>query len=506
MKTYLRINLEFSNDYYDRSIKDSNIIETNIDPFYVLEDSSFSTYFDSNNQYDIIDGDKLYFLPGVSIPRIKLKNLNINNKVKTVRDITQANAVFFSKNTLGKITDRKWFYTIKTENFKTLVESAKDKFDAWQYSNLTAALEFYDTSHILCDYNTKMNVIKTLKENCTEVVFDDLEYKFNNGYSQGFDIVDSKFTDVVKQLPNLSLYPEESLIKHLNGDDAIEITEELFESLKDMFKSSDSDNHVLAMEIMANSNYNGSLIYLELLFHKYWNVIDRSNTKTHVNFKSLLSFLGKKRSLHTDHDDIMNSLIKHEQLNETNLNILIQNTIENLYSPFSSSYFKIASVTMNEDVLKKLNTNFIYKTSEDFIPEPEVIEPVLEPSEDDMMLYNHDDTALGEVMTQSFRDDLVYSMSGVVVSEDEVRNASIDEVLQYTDVAEKEIEHCIDDIIIQYTDPAGNTFEAPVVAPCVGHDAETIKDEELILNEFSALDNEFESLLTQEEDDTDFKL
>jgi hypothetical protein len=137
--------------------------------------------------------------------------------------------------------------------------------------------------------------------------------------------------------------------------------------------------------------------------------------------------------------------------------------------------------------LKKLNTNFIYKTSEDFIPEPEVIEPVLEPSEDDMMLYNHDDIALDEVLTQSLKDDLVYGMSGVVVSEDEVRNASIDEVLQYTDVV-------------------GNTFEAPVVAPCVGHDAETIKDEELILNEFSALDNEFESLLTQEEDDTDFKL
>ncbi len=488
MKTYLRINLQFSSDYYDtKSIQDLNIIETDIEPFYVLEDSTLSTYFDSTKQYNITDGDKLYFLPGVSIPRIKLKNLNINNKVKTVRDINQANAVFFGKNTLGKITDRTWFYTIKTENFKTLVESVKDKFDPWQYTNLTAALEFYDTSHILCDYNTKLNVIKSLKESCAELVFDDLEFKQGNGYSTSFDIVDKKFTDTVKQLSSLRLYPEESLIKHLNGDDAIEITEELFNSLTDMFRSSDSDNHVLAMEIMANSNYNGSLIYLELLFHNYWNVIDRSNTKNHVNFKSLLSFLGKKRSLHTDHDDIMNSLIKNEQLNETNLNILIQNTVDKLYSPFGSSYFQIASITLNDDLLKNLNANFVYKTCEDFIPEPEVAELILEPSQDDMMLYEHDDIALAEVLAQSLKDDLVYGMSDVVVSEDGIRNASIDEVIHYTDIA-------------------GNTFEAPVVPPCVGHDAETIRDEELILNEFSALDNEFESLLTQEENDTDFKL
>ena len=35
--------------------------------------------------------------------------------------------------------------------------------------------------------------------------------------------------------------------------------------------------------------------------------------------------------------------------------------------------------------------------------------------------------------------------------------------------------------IVQYTDPAGNTFEAPIVPPCAGHDAETEKEEFLSL-------------------------
>jgi hypothetical protein len=81
---------------------------------------------------------------------------------------------------------------------------------------------------------------------------------------------------------------------------------------------------------------------------------------------------------------------------------------------------------------------------------------------------------IDEVLAQSFRDDLVYGMSGIIVTEDEVRNASIDEVMQYTDAV-------------------GNTFEAPVVPPCAGHDAETVKDlEDEILS--TEVENFFEEV------------
>ena len=65
-------------------------------------------------------------------------------------------------------------------------------------------------------------------------------------------------------------------------------------------------------------------------------------------------------------------------------------------------------------------------------------------------------------------------------------------------IAEVEAEEVIDrnitiDEVLQYTDPAGNTFEAPVVPPCAGHDAETVKDleEEILVTE---VENFFEAV------------
>lgn len=65
-------------------------------------------------------------------------------------------------------------------------------------------------------------------------------------------------------------------------------------------------------------------------------------------------------------------------------------------------------------------------------------------------------------------------------------------------IAEAEATEVIDrnitiDEVVHYTDPAGNTFEAPVVPPCAGHDAETVKDleEEILLTE---VENFFEAI------------
>jgi hypothetical protein len=65
-------------------------------------------------------------------------------------------------------------------------------------------------------------------------------------------------------------------------------------------------------------------------------------------------------------------------------------------------------------------------------------------------------------------------------------------------IARVESEHTIDcnitiDEVIKYTDAAGNTFEAPVVPPCAGHDVETVKDleEEILATE---VENFFEEV------------
>ena len=55
------------------------------------------------------------------------------------------------------------------------------------------------------------------------------------------------------------------------------------------------------------------------------------------------------------------------------------------------------------------------------------------------------------------------------IAEMEAEEFPIPEVIEYE-------EPFVNDEVITYTDPAGNTFEAPVVPPCAGHDTETEKD------------------------------
>jgi hypothetical protein len=70
------------------------------------------------------------------------------------------------------------------------------------------------------------------------------------------------------------------------------------------------------------------------------------------------------------------------------------------------------------------------------------------------------------------------------------------EYLSKEELITKYGEHFTDsdlDKIVNYTDAVGNTFEAPVVPPCAGHDAETVKDlEDEILS--TEVENFFETI------------
>ena len=148
------------------------------------------------------------------------------------------------------------------------------------------------------------------------------------------------------------------------------IDEVVYEQLSQMFKSSDLDNTVIAMEIMANSKFKESLLYIHLLFKEYHQSIAESHTKNHVNFKALLSYLGKDNySLESKLDTIVDSLILKGVLTEDMLNILMTRYSEQIVKHGSSEYFKVKSITAIEQVLKLINSNYNYTTISDFIPE-----------------------------------------------------------------------------------------------------------------------------------------
>jgi hypothetical protein len=370
MKTYLHI--------FDIEADDNELI-IKVQPLYCAENSN-NPIGASDKDYDPTKGDKLYFLPGVNIPRVKLKDLSLQHGIKTVRDIDQATHVFVGKNTKDKIVNGHWYYTVNTSAIRAILNDPELVMDDYYKENLNQALEFYTEDKIIVDYHSSSELRNS-------------ELPFVQRYMTGnlsrsstiFYTVDDDHKDLFPGILNLELYDESKLLKHINGDDAATIDETMFLQISDMFKSSDQDNHILAMEIMANCNYIDSLLYIEMLFEKYENQMYNCHTRNHVNFKSLLSFLGKKKTyMNTDIDDVVKSLINKGVFDIDKVNVIMKYYGEAIANQGGTDFFTVKSLTLSEEAAKLLNTNYVHETFPDFIPEGGVEVPEIHGNLDDL--------------------------------------------------------------------------------------------------------------------------
>jgi hypothetical protein len=157
---------------------------------------------------------------------------------------------------------------------------------------------------------------------------------------------------------------EACILEHVNGEDAAIIDDTMFKQLKEMLASSDSDNHVLAMEIIANSNYKQSLLYIEMLFKDHSNTMYNTHTKNHVNFKSLLSYVNKTSSMHTDLDNIVRSLVSHNCLSNDKLTVLMQTYGDEIDRHGSTDCFQVTHVRLSDEYLASLKGEYIYNLKE----------------------------------------------------------------------------------------------------------------------------------------------
>lgn len=377
MENTLIIKLEISNtDYFDNhdlALLDYN---TEVDLQYATF-NSVRTLFPVTTGYEPTTGDKLFFAKSVNIPRVKLKNLTKDYKIKATTKIEDASAVFISDNTTAKYTEARWHYNVKTEKFKEFFQGAVDGgyIDNYYADKVNTALEFYENEYIAIEYNTK-SVLEDVH----------IPFRLTEGVSfssQKLQYISDEYVSSYKDMLNFTgpIYDESELLKYLNGSDALAIEENMYESLCEMFDSSDRDNHTLAMEIMANSQFEDSILYLSLLFNKYYNRIQDSRSKSHVNFKSLLALMDIRSSYyHLNIDEIVERLKKHGKLTKESVDIILKKLGDQIIDGGGDSqYFKIKTITMTEEMLAVLNLNYEYTLHGDFTPQsPEIEEEVVE--------------------------------------------------------------------------------------------------------------------------------
>ena len=391
---------------FDYSVENNRLTEVDIK----IEttnyfDPSIDTFNINQNGYTPMKGDKLYFLPGVNIPRIKLKDLATKFGIRTVRDVSEANVIFGSSKTKDKMTGYTWKYKIPTTLVQLFFETYKNDMDDYQFSKIDNALEFYTEEYILTDWSTARNFtdndLPQWNSYSAQPQYVDYHSKSRSS-SEHVHEVNKEYIHLYELIKGREIIDESCLLDQLNGDDAVIIDADMFTQLSTMFNSSDDDNHILAMEIMANSKYKESLLYIEMIFKNHAYTIGNCHTKNHVNFKSLLSYLGKSnRYIDTSLDDIMESLISKKVLTKDKVDILLENYGHEINNRGDSTYFKVQTITVNEDTLSLLNENYNYKVIEDY--EPSIVNNLEEEELDEVI----EDELINEIVNEPIEIEII---------------------------------------------------------------------------------------------------
>lgn len=295
-------------------------------------------------------GDSIYLMPGVNIPRVKLKDLALNLGVKIVRDAERANVIISGKATVNKITCGRWLRNVKTEEFTKYVEHLKNDmgFDGYYINKYDTAIAACNPDVIYLEYSTANDM--AIKG-----------FKTTDNYSSAVHFVEDDYKQILDNIQNKPIFDESELLAMINGDDAVTITPEVYQQLVKMFDSSDQDNHIMAMEIMANSNYIESAVYLLLLLEEFSEEISNCHTKNHVNFKSMVSYfnMAVKEIGWLNPDKISKKLIDLGLLTRSWLHILLQERADWFVRNIGhSSTFSVREIVPTPEIELAINDSY----------------------------------------------------------------------------------------------------------------------------------------------------
>lgn len=275
-------------------------------------------YAKSREAISLKKGDVIYFTPLVKTVRFKLKALCDKLEIKGTNKIETADYIF--------VNDVDKYNSYKSSSNKQIQFPRYFVLRSGSYKN--NFIECIDGSSKIPSVGDRLYDPKLSEELYStpfEVIINeenyDLWHNFYREKTERWAWIGYAFDKInFVSLPNPSLLSKlrhEDQLTSLINEDAIIITDEKYEELKRMFASNDEENIVLAMEIMANSNYEESILnnYLLLVQNSY--LLYRLRESNHKNFQSLLNFYGlnlrsmTRRISNKDVDEIADFLKCH---------------------------------------------------------------------------------------------------------------------------------------------------------------------------------------------------
>jgi len=328
---------------------------------YTYDEEVLSNATDSisENSYTPNIGDVLYIGAGANVPRVKLKNLLLDNASKTTNKFKDATHIFVDPS-LGKLRDYEWKYHVTKEQVVTFVTQAEvhNYIDIKERDELLKLLEPYkDEDNIIVN-----SYISRMISNRPSGLYGGVPVSKNvhtyRSYSYYF--IKEDYVELYEYILNNldKVYNYTELLPHINGEETITMDENVYKQVHNMFNSDDTDNHVLAMEIMANCNYKESMMYLLLLLNDWTHQIDKNPTKRHVNFKSFLGYFNMTPSnFYLDHNSIISMLLDRKVLTVDMLDYILNKYKDQFV--YHNDHFKVQNITLSPEIAEALNIDYV---------------------------------------------------------------------------------------------------------------------------------------------------
>lgn len=273
-------------------------------PFFTFEDDCLELKIErkissdgmmkASSRYNTDKGNVHYYLPESTIPRFKAKEFADSHKMRNTNKIENATHIVF--NEWDPYKTPKSNSTIDYElNVRIESSYAQDIISMFHhYDDITEKeykkmLALVKSFPFICIADIHANWLRTHMWQIYQARWD-WQKQFNY-----YTIFSSSLEDLYNINPSLKFINQKDIQDKIS-DQAIIITKDKYLELCKLIDTEDYDNVTLAMEIMANSNFKASTVWLFMLLIKKGHIMDGYGNTGHVNFAHMMNHLGYDKS------------------------------------------------------------------------------------------------------------------------------------------------------------------------------------------------------------------
>ena len=314
-----------------------------LDSVVIIErDAIDMTIFDniSTATSSLVAKDKVFIMPGVTIPRYKIRETGKQIGFDIVRSFSKATKIVYcKKQIIDEIVKRSSCLSIEIIHLKQLFNT---------YNMDTTELDNTSEENIIIDYE----IYYALK-NLYQSIFNGDHIDSNHFYLYSF--TDSIYETLINELLTGTkvIISDKDVLRQCNGSKPLDA--ESYKRLVSMFKT--SQNQEIAMELLCNCDYDQSMIYILKILSQF-NFRGMPGT-SHVNYKAFRQYM----NTHWDIDpnyysgnivDIIGKLADNGKLKREYLTEFKDEILENVQRYGNNSIFTVGSVQMNETYKAKI--------------------------------------------------------------------------------------------------------------------------------------------------------